>query len=59
KHHVTLDALEMGLALIDAGHHATENAAMPAFAERLRAEARQRDLGAEVVASSVHTVPWN
>jgi putative NIF3 family GTP cyclohydrolase 1 type 2 len=29
RHHVTLDALEQGLALIDAGHHATEVAAMP------------------------------
>ena len=36
RHHVTLDALEQGLALIDAGHHATEAAAMPAWIDRLR-----------------------
>ncbi len=58
KHHVTLDALEMGLALIDAGHHATEVAAMPAWIDRLRHEASQRELQAEVVASSVPTSPW-
>ena len=40
RHHVALDALTQGLALIDAGHHATESAALPAFADRLRAAAR-------------------
>ena len=58
RHHVTLDALELGLALIDAGHHATEVAAMPAFAERLEARARRRGLTAPVVASRVATGPW-
>ena len=58
RHHVTLDALEQGLALIDAGHHATEAAAMPAWLERLRAAAGRRGLEATVVASSVPTVPW-
>lgn len=58
KHHVTLDALEMGLALVDAGHHATEVAAMPAWIDRLRHESSRRELQAEVVASSVPTAPW-
>jgi dinuclear metal center YbgI/SA1388 family protein len=58
RHHVTLDALELGLALIDAGHHATEVAAMPIWLERLRQEATRRELSATVVASSVPTVPW-
>ena len=58
RHHVTLDALEQGLALIDAGHHATEVAAMPAWIERLTAEADRRALSAPVVASRVPTVPW-
>lgn len=58
KHHVTLDALEMGLALIDAGHHATEVAALPVWIERLRGEAARRGSEAEVVASTVPTVPW-
>jgi dinuclear metal center YbgI/SA1388 family protein len=58
RHHVTLDALEQGLALIDAGHHATEVAAMPAWIERLRDAADRRGLQAPVVASRVPTVPW-
>lgn len=59
RHHVTLDALELGLALVDAGHHATEIAAIPAWIGRLRAGAGDRDLGAEVIASSTPTGPWN
>lgn len=58
RHHVTLDALTMGFALIDAGHHATEMAAMPAFRERLERSARAEGLRAPVVASEVPTVPW-
>jgi dinuclear metal center YbgI/SA1388 family protein len=58
RHHVTLDALEQGLALIDAGHHATEVAAMPAWIDQLTAAARDRSLTAPVVASNVPTVPW-
>jgi dinuclear metal center YbgI/SA1388 family protein len=58
RHHVTLDALEQGLSLIDAGHHATEVAALPAWRERLDAEARRRELSAAVVASSIATGPW-
>ena len=58
RHHVALDALELGLALIDAGHHATEVAAMPAFAARLAAAAVERDLRASVVLSAVRTAPW-
>lgn len=58
RHHVALDALIEGLALIDAGHHATEVAAMPAFLDRLTRAARSHGLGAPVVASRVPTVPW-
>jgi dinuclear metal center YbgI/SA1388 family protein len=58
RHHVTLDALEQGLALIDAGHHATEAAAMPAWRRRLQDAASAHGLAATVVASKVETVPW-
>jgi dinuclear metal center YbgI/SA1388 family protein len=58
RHHVALDALELGIALIDAGHHATEAAAMPAFAARLSAAATERGLGAPIVLSTVRTAPW-
>ena len=58
RHHVTLDALEQGLALIDAGHHATEAAALPAWIEHLGEAAHERGLSAPLVASAVPTVPW-
>jgi putative NIF3 family GTP cyclohydrolase 1 type 2 len=58
RHHVALDALELGLVLIDAGHHATEVAAMPAFASRLEVAARARGLTATVERSGVPTAPW-
>jgi dinuclear metal center YbgI/SA1388 family protein len=58
RHHVTLDALEQGLALIDAGHHATEVAALPAWLDRLTEAATARGRRAAVIASRVPTVPW-
>lgn len=58
RHHVTLDAVEQGLALVDAGHHATEVAAMPRWVEGLTAAAGGRGLSAPVIASSVDTSPW-
>jgi dinuclear metal center YbgI/SA1388 family protein len=58
RHHAALDALESGLALIDAGHHATEVAAMPAFASRLAAAADAAGLRAQVARSIIDTVPW-
>jgi len=59
RHHAALDALELGLALIDAGHHATEAAAMPAFATRLTAARDRLGLAAPVVLSAVPTAPWS
>lgn len=59
RHHVTLDAVEQGLALVDAGHHATEVAAMPHWIDRLTAAARERQLQAPVIASGVDTSPWS
>lgn len=58
RHHVTLDALEQGLALIDAGHHATEVAALPHWIDRLTALADGVPLTSPVVASQVPTDPW-
>lgn len=58
RHHVTLDALAMGMALIDAGHWATEAAALPAMRERLAAGAAGRGLRARLLASTVRTDPW-
>lgn len=58
RHHVTLDALEQGLSLVDAGHHATEVAAMPAWRDRLAELAAGAGLDAPVVVSQRPTVPW-
>lgn len=59
RHHPVRDALELGLALVDAGHHATEAAAIPRWVERLRGAASERGLSAALVASSVDTAPWS
>lgn len=58
RHHAALDALALGLALVDAGHHATEAAAMPAFAARLAEHAAAAGLSAPVELSTVPTDPW-
>ena len=58
RHHAALDALDLGLAIVDAGHHATEAAAMPAFARRVTDAGSARGLHAAVVLSTVSTTPW-
>ena len=59
KHHDVLDALALGLAVVDAGHHATEDAAMPAFRAALERDAAARGLTAAVLGSTVDTDPWS
>ncbi len=58
KHHRTLDALTLGLPLIDAGHFATEDPAMDGVVAAL--EARRDDFGltAPIHRSCVVTDPW-
>lgn len=58
RHHAALDALELGLAIVDAGHHAMESAAMPTFAARIASAGSERGLAAAVVHSVVTTCPW-
>lgn len=58
RHHVVLDALELGLALVDAGHHAVEAAALGPWMELLSRDATARGRSAPVVASRVSTRPW-
>ncbi|HVM00607.1 MAG TPA: Nif3-like dinuclear metal center hexameric protein [Egibacteraceae bacterium] len=58
RHHPALDALTLGLALVDAGHHATEAAALPAFRRALAGAAAERGLRATLVASAISTEPW-
>lgn len=57
-HHVALDAVAQGLAVIDAGHHAVEQAAMGPWTERLGQLASDRGWDTPVVASAVDTHPW-
>lgn len=58
RHHVTLDAVADGLALIDAGHHAVEHAAMAPWIDALEEERQRLGLTAPLVASAVDTQPW-
>lgn len=58
RHHPTLDALTMGMAMIDAGHHATEAAAVPTFVARLDRAREDRGLRARLLASGISTDPW-
>lgn len=58
RHHPTLDALVAGLALIDAGHYASEAPALAAFQRTLAQAASERGLGATLLASTVRTEPW-
>lgn len=58
RHHVTLDARTQGLALIDAGHYATEVAALPLLRTALTEAATDRGLTGRLLASAVSTEPW-
>lgn len=59
RHHVALDALTSGMALIDAGHFATEMPAMGHAHQRLEAAASRRGLSAPLLRSRVRTEPWS
>ena len=58
RHHVTLDALTQGLAVVDAGHYATEAPALAALSSTLERAGRERGLTARLLASAVTTEPW-
>lgn len=58
RHHVALDALTQGLALVDAGHGATEAAALPSLHATLAAAATARGLTARLLASAARSEPW-
>jgi dinuclear metal center YbgI/SA1388 family protein len=58
RHHVTLDALTQGLAVVDAGHYATEAPALAALLTTLEQAGRARGLSARLLASTITTEPW-
>lgn len=59
RHHPTLDAVTQGLACVDAGHYASEAAALPAVRDLLTTAVERRGLSASLVASQVRTEPWS
>jgi len=56
KHHEALDACNAGLAIVDAGHYATEWMVVPAIAHRLGQELTTE--GVVIHTSSIKTDPW-
>lgn len=58
KHHIALNATERGIAMIDGGHHATEQIAIPVLAKLLAGYAEKRDIDIEVTESGVNTDPF-
>lgn len=59
RHHPTLDAVTQGMACIDAGHYASEAAALPSVRADLARAMQRRGLSARLVASEVRTEPWS
>ncbi len=58
RHHVALDALAAGLALVDAGHFATEAPALGPAVDLLAEAAARRGLRAPLLRSAATTEPW-
>ncbi|HEY3347101.1 MAG TPA: Nif3-like dinuclear metal center hexameric protein [Nitrospirota bacterium] len=58
KYHDALKAIEMGLAVLDAGHYATENIAVRALAKALKDGLDARGLSVEVFVGSAQREPW-
>ena len=58
RHHPTLDARSQGLAVVDAGHGAVEQAAMATVADALAADADKAGLSAPVRRSALAGEPW-
>ncbi|WP_336249745.1 Nif3-like dinuclear metal center hexameric protein [Stomatohabitans albus] len=59
SHHEALDAITMGLAIIDAGHYGTESPAMATMIDHLRHHGPSYGCHARVLASSICTDPWS
>jgi dinuclear metal center YbgI/SA1388 family protein len=58
RYHEAREAHDSGLALIDAGHDATEKVIIPVLRDSLLAKIRESGQTAEVIASTVETSPW-
>ena len=58
KYHDARNALDLGLALIDAGHFATEQVMVAGLAEKLETAAKERQLPLEFIASASGQDPF-
>jgi dinuclear metal center YbgI/SA1388 family protein len=58
KYHEAREAHDSGLAVIDAGHDATEKVIIPVLRDLLLEKIRESGQTAEVIASKVETSPW-
>lgn len=59
SHHRAWEALEAGLAIVDAGHYHTERTVIPFLARLLEKKSARRGLGVKFITSRVDTCPWN
>lgn len=59
KHHAAHTALDLGLAIVDAGHAETERLVVPELAKLVRHALKENALDAQVVVSEIDTSPWN
>jgi putative NIF3 family GTP cyclohydrolase 1 type 2 len=58
SYHDACDARDMGLAVIDAGHFATENIYMPQLAGYLKEQLLSKDINIDVFLSSANRNPY-
>lgn len=58
KYHEAHDAQNLGLSIIDAGHHGTENIIVPYLVKRLKETLTAQKWDVEVLESKVNTNPW-
>jgi len=58
KYHEALEAKQAGLALVDAGHFATEWPVVPALAEYLQKELNGEEQKVQILTSQIRTDPW-
>ncbi len=59
KYHEAKDAANAGLAVIDAGHDATEKIIVPVLCDYLRRRLSESGYATEVLASQINTAPWH
>jgi dinuclear metal center YbgI/SA1388 family protein len=58
KHHGALDALEQGIAVVDAGHYATEQVVVSVLADYIKEKAKKAEDELTVIVSQVKTDPF-